>query len=153
MDSPTLQVRLSLMRTYVTTPKFSQVAPFGGKGKRQRQRQRGTFDKIGGGKGDLLIQYLWMQGTYSIHNMRVVNTDTVSYQYKTPEKCLETTDHKKRKKYLHACLNEHLYVTPFVASTDDLIRVKAEATLKRIASRLALCSCNESSVSDSCVEG
>ena len=39
-------------------------------------------------KGDLLIRNLWIQGADSIHDMHVVNTDTISYQYKTPEKCL-----------------------------------------------------------------
>ena len=40
-------------------------------------------------KGDLLIRDLWMHGTYSIHDMRVVNTDAISYQYITPDKCME----------------------------------------------------------------
>ena len=42
-------------------------------------------------EGDLLIRYLYTQGTDSIHNMRVVNTDATSYQSKTPEKFLENT--------------------------------------------------------------
>ena len=37
-------------------------------------------------KGDLLIRYLWRQGTDSIHNMPVVNMDSPSYQYKNPKK-------------------------------------------------------------------
>ena len=43
-------------------------------------------------KGDLLIQDLWTQGTDSIYDMCVVNTDAVSYQSKTPEKYLESTE-------------------------------------------------------------
>ena len=43
-------------------------------------------------KVDSLIQYLWTQGTEIINNMRVVNTDAVSHQFKTPEKCLETAE-------------------------------------------------------------
>ena len=38
----------------------------------------------------------------SIHNMRVVNTGATSYQYKSPEKCLETAEKEKKKKYLKA---------------------------------------------------
>ena len=30
-------------------------------------------------KGDLLIRDLWQQGTNSVHDMRVVNTDALSY--------------------------------------------------------------------------
>ena len=33
---------------------------------------------VGEPKGDLLIRDLWKQGTDSIHNMRVVNTDATS---------------------------------------------------------------------------
>ena len=49
-------------------------------------------------KGDLMIWDLWTQGMDSIHEMRVFNTDSVSYQSKTPEKCLETADCKNKKK-------------------------------------------------------
>ena len=59
-----------------------------------------------GEKGDLLIRHLWTHGTYSIHDMHVVNTDVVSYQYKTPEKCLETAEREKETKYPTACLNK-----------------------------------------------
>ena len=46
----------------------------------------------GGEKGDLLIWYLWKQEADGIHDMHVVNTDAVSYQFKTLEKCLETAE-------------------------------------------------------------
>ena len=35
-------------------------------------------------KGDLLIRDLWQQGTNSVHDMRVVNTDASTYQKKEP---------------------------------------------------------------------
>ena len=87
-------------------------------------------------KEDLLIRDLWTQGTESIHDMRVVNTDAVSYQSKTPEKCLETAKREKKKKYLNAYLNDHQHFTPFVALVDGPLGVDAEATLKHIASHL-----------------
>ena len=80
-------------------------------------------------KEDLLIRDLWTQGTESIHVMRVVNTDAVSYQSKTPEKCLETAKREKKKKYLNAYLNDHQHFTPFVALVDGPLGVEAEATL------------------------
>ena len=40
-------------------------------------------------KGDLLIRELWKNGTDSIHNMRVVNTDSKSHSAKTPGKGLQ----------------------------------------------------------------
>ena len=39
-------------------------------------------------KGDLLISDLWHNGTDSVHDMRVVNSDAKSHSLKTPEKCL-----------------------------------------------------------------
>ena len=39
-------------------------------------------------KGDLIIRDLWQQGTDSVHDMRVVNTDALSYVRTSPEKCL-----------------------------------------------------------------
>ena len=88
-------------------------------------------------KGGLLIRDLWMQGMDSICDMRVVNTDSVFYQSKTPEKCLETYEREEKKKYLRACLNERRDFIPSVASVYRLLRVEAEVTLKRIAIRLA----------------
>ena len=49
-------------------------------------------------KGNLLIWDLWTQGADSIHELRVVKTDAVTYHSKTPDKCLETSKRKKNKK-------------------------------------------------------
>ena len=40
-------------------------------------------------KGELLIWDLWANGTDSVHDMRVVNTDAKSYLEKSPKRCLE----------------------------------------------------------------
>ena len=69
--------------------------------------------------------------------MRVVNTDATSHQFKYPKKCLETADKLNNKKYLSAFLKQRGRFTPSVVSVDGLLGVKAEATLKRISSRLA----------------
>ena len=47
-------------------------------------------------KGDLLIRDLWQQGTDSVHDMRVVNTDAPTHQKKDPEKCLHGAEWGKR---------------------------------------------------------
>ena len=88
-------------------------------------------------KGYLLIRYLWTYGTDNIHDMHVVNTDAPSYQAKNPKKCLETAENKKKRKYPDACLKQRRNFTPFIYSVDILLRVKAEAKLKRIYRRLA----------------
>ena len=57
-------------------------------------------------KGDLLIRDLWQQGTDSVHDMIVVNTDTLSYVCKSLEKCLHDSERGKKKMYLEACLQQ-----------------------------------------------
>ena len=51
-----------------------------------------------------------------IHDMSVVNTDALSYQFKNPEKCLETDERKNKKKHFYTCLNKRWPFTPFVDS-------------------------------------
>ena len=88
-------------------------------------------------KGDILLQYLWQNGTDSVHDMRVVNSDAKSYWEKSPKKCLEDAEKSKKKMYLKRCLQQRRHFSPFVASVDGLLGVEEMATLKRIASRLA----------------
>ena len=88
-------------------------------------------------KGDLLIRDLWQQGTDSVHDMRVVNTDALLYVRKSPEKCLHEAERGKKKMYLEDCLQLRRHFSPFVAAVDGLLGVEATATLNRIASRLA----------------
>ena len=51
-------------------------------------------------KGDLLIRDLWKNGTDSVHDMHVLNTDTKSHSVETPEKCLEEAERRKKNMYL-----------------------------------------------------
>ena len=88
-------------------------------------------------KGDIIIRYLWQQGTDSVHDMRVVNTDALSYVCRSPEKCLHEAERGKKKIYLQACLQKRRHFFPLVASVDGLLGVEATATLRRVASRLA----------------
>ena len=85
-------------------PKFcTGHAVSGGKAK-AKIKGKGTLpSEKGGEKGDILIQDLWTKETDVIHDMRVMNTDAVSYQSKTPKKFLETSERDINKKYLHAC--------------------------------------------------
>ena len=48
-------------------------------------------------KSYLLIRDLWQNGTDSVHNMRVTNTDAKYHSEKTPEKCLKEVERSKKK--------------------------------------------------------
>ena len=65
-----------------------------------------------------------------------MNTDTLSYVRRSPEKCLQEAERGKKKMYLEVLLQQRRHFSPFVASVDGLLGVEATATLKRIASRL-----------------
>ena len=88
-------------------------------------------------KGDLLLWDLWQNGTDSVHDMPVLNTDAKSYWEKSPEICLEEAEKSKKKMYLDCCFQQRSKFSPFVAFVDGLLRVEATAILKGIASRLA----------------
>ena len=55
-------------------------------------------------KGDLLIRDIWQNGTDSVHDMRVVNTDAKTHSMKSPEKCLQEAERGKKRMYLDAFL-------------------------------------------------
>ena len=88
-------------------------------------------------KYDLLILDLWQNGTDSVCNMRVVNTDANSHLENSTEKFLQEAERTKKKMYLEACLQQRRHFSPFFSSVDELIGVEAKAILKRISSRLA----------------
>ena len=60
--------------------------------------------------------------------MDVVNTDTLSYWNKSPEKFLQTAENEKR--YLDSCIQKILNFQPFVVLVDGIFGLDAEATLK-----------------------
>ena len=78
---------------------------------------------------------LWQQGTDSVHDMRVVNTDRPTHKKKYPEKCLHEAERGKKKIYLEACLQQRWHFSPFVASVDGLLVVEVTANLKSFSTR------------------
>ena len=72
--------------------------------------------------------YLWQRGMDSIHHVHV-NTDTLSHQKNSPEKCPQTVEKGKNWKYLEAFLRQRRHLSPFVVSMDSLLGMEAEATL------------------------
>ena len=86
----------------------------------------------------ILLRDLWRQGTDSVHDMHVVNTDDLMYLSKAPEKCFHKAEKGKKKMYLEACLKQRRHFSSFLALVDGLLGVKVTATLKRIANRLAI---------------
>ena len=74
-------------------------------------------------KGDLLISDLWQNGIYSVHDMRVVNTDARSHLEKPPEKFLQEAERAKKRIYLESRLQQHRHFLPLFASVGGLLVV------------------------------
>ena len=88
-------------------------------------------------KSDLLICDLWHNGIKTVPYMRAVNTEDKFHLENIPEKRLQEAVRYKRKMYMDTCLQKRRHLSPFFDSVDGLLDVKAEATLKRIASCIA----------------
>ena len=75
MGLPTLRASPSRPHMLLMTPKYTQVAPcVEGKKSLKGYPSKDKRDL----KGGLIIRDLWAQGTDSIHNMRVMNSETTS---------------------------------------------------------------------------
>ena len=72
-----------------------------------------------------------------ILDMRVVNTDKISYVKNYPEKSLVKANWEKRCKYLNVCLQQQRYFSHSFVLVDVLLCTKSEETLKRFARSLA----------------
>ena len=57
-------------------------------------------------KCELLIRDFFKNGIDSVHDMRVLNTDSKSHSAKTPEKCLQEAERAKKQMYLEACFQQ-----------------------------------------------
>ena len=68
--------------------------------------------------------------------MHVVNTVTLYYQNKSPEKRLQTEKKEKKNNYLESYLQQRCQFYPFVVSVDGIIGAEVDAMLKRIATHL-----------------
>jgi hypothetical protein len=87
--------------------------------------------------GDLHIRGFWARRMDVIVDVRVTDTDAKSYRTRDPHKVLATQEREKKQKYLDACLKQRKHFTPFVVSTNGLIRREAGKLLKRLSLQLA----------------
>ena len=73
----------------------------------------------------------------NIHDMCVVNTDTLSHWNKSLDKITYTAEKEKKNNILDSCLQQHCHFSPFIVSVDGLLNVELEDTIKHIANHLA----------------
>ena len=85
---------------------------------------------------DILICNLWMEGTYSIHDMHVSNTYSPSYYLQYTSKVIAVFGRDNNNNCLDLFLEQQRNFYPFLFSSDRLLGDKAEARIKRLMGRL-----------------
>ena len=84
-------------------------------------------------RGDILLRGVYKTGQDVIVDVRVTNTDSVSYRGRSPEKVIESQEKQKKKKYLEGCLQQRRSFVPFVCSVDGLLGREARSLLKQLS--------------------
>ena len=89
-------------------------------------------------KGDKGVIGFWSKGRMTIFDMRIVNTNSPTYQNSTPIQILNRMENQKTNKYEYSCLEHRRHFTPIVFSTDGLPGIKTLLAMKRLASLLSI---------------
>ena len=84
-------------------------------------------------RGDILLRGVYKTGQDVIVDVRITNTDSVSYRGRNPEKVIESQEKQKKKKYLDGCLQQRRSFVPFVCSVDGLLGREARSLLKQLS--------------------
>ena len=71
---------------------------------RNNDQAGGPLPEVTDQKGNFLIRDIWPNGTDSVQDMCVMNTDAKSHMKKYPKRCLQEAERWKRGVYLEACL-------------------------------------------------
>ena len=88
-------------------------------------------------RGDVLIHGLFDRKTSCIIDVRVTDTDQLSYLLTPPSKVLKSQEGSKKKNYLEACLEQRRHFSPYVVDTYRLLGEEAKSINKRLGSKLA----------------
>eukprot|EP00957_Ditylum_brightwellii_P159330 12128138-Ditylum_brightwellii.AAC.1 len=86
--------------------------------------------------GDLLVCYLWRHQTDNVIDVRITSTDAKSYIPRPLEKVLLSQEKEKKAKYLHSCLGQSRYFSPFMISIDGMLGKEAAMVLKQLSRKL-----------------
>ena len=80
---------------------------------------------------------VWTPQTKALFDMRVTDTDTLSYSNQSPMEVLQFAENEK-KKVLGACDERRGQVTPICYSVDRMFANKTQVFRSRVAERLMM---------------
>ena len=98
---------------------------------------RPATDSSPGLKADLLVRGVWHPQQNASFDIRVTDTDALSYAGKSSEQILRAAEQEKKQKYPVACTSRHITYTPLVVSVDGLLAPEFLFFIKTLALRLS----------------
>ena len=78
---------------------------------------------------DLCVRGVWEPQTEALFDIRVVDTDALSYCARSPKDVLGTAEGEKKCKYLQASQDRRATFTPLCVSVDGMLVPQAEFLL------------------------
>jgi hypothetical protein len=87
---------------------------------------------------DLGVRGVWRPQTLALFDVRVMDTDAMSYVSTSVESALSNAERCKKTKYSAACEQRRASFTPFVVSVDGALGKEANAFIQRLSSSLAV---------------
>ena len=84
---------------------------------------------------DLMIRGAWERQIEASFDIRVTDTDALSYQTRSPEAVLKSAEKEKKNKYRVACEERHITFTALVCSVDGALGPGIGYFSEKISSR------------------
>ena len=85
----------------------------------------------------MCVRGVWLPHTEALFDIRVVDTDTLSYLRHALSKVLLNAEMERKNKYAEACAARRTHFTPLCLSVNGLAGSEATCFLKRMACRLS----------------
>ena len=86
---------------------------------------------------DLSIRGVWQSQTVALFDIRVIDTDALSYLHRDVASVLSSTEEEKKRKYNDAAEARRASFTPLVVSVDGALGREAECFIQLLADRIA----------------
>ena len=90
-----------------------------------------------GERGDASAYGFWQRGRTAIFDVRITDTQSLSYRNKDYQKVLVQQEKEKKNQYLHPCLEMRKDFTPLVYSVDGITGREAKNAEKHLAYHLS----------------
>uniref|UniRef100_A0A1X7UGT0 Uncharacterized protein n=1 Tax=Amphimedon queenslandica TaxID=400682 RepID=A0A1X7UGT0_AMPQE len=81
---------------------------------------------------------VWQPQATAVFDIRVIDSDALSYLSKSVKNVLRIAEKEKKLKYIGACESRHASFTPLCTTIDGCIGTEMQQFLKKLADKLSL---------------